>query len=233
MYNNEIEIDVFRCLNALRKNVRFIIVITILFMIAGVFLNLKLKDNKYSATATVYAAADSSYSEATNAVSAMNAYMDVAKSYKVCQRAALLLGRTDIEPEDIMESIYISSSEQDSALTASLAKATVINFTATSTDEDLSIEMANAVAQAYALEMYNILHVDSVKVLDDAYKTYKSFSGIRSAAKKIILLSILGFMFACFVVVVSEIFDKKVRTLRDATIRDNIPIIGVIPDYKE
>ena len=42
-----------------------------------------------------------------------------------------------------------------------------------------------------------------------------------------------GFMAACFIVVVCEIFDRKIRTVREATVRQQLPVIGIIPDFKE
>ncbi|SEL73146.1 Capsular polysaccharide biosynthesis protein [Butyrivibrio sp. ob235] len=236
MYRNEIEIDVFRCINALIKNIKFILVITALFLFIGIGLTLDKGSDKYGASATVYASADNSYSDAANAVTAMNAYMDVAKSHKVCQRAALILGRSDVETSDIQNSIYVSSSAESGSSAAALARAnsaTIISFNATTTDANLSMEMANAMAQAYMIEMNNILHNDSIKILDNAYSYYTAHNAFRAALKKRIQFMIIGFALACMLVVFSDIFDSKVRTVREATIRDNLPIIGIIPDYKE
>ena len=236
MYKNELEIDVFRCLRALLKNWMFIAFISVLFLLAGIGLTLNKDDDRYSATATVYASAENSYSEAANAVTAMNAYMDVAKSYKVCQRASLILGRSDVDVADVQGSVYVSSSAESGSSLTSLAKAnsaTVISFTATTIDPDLSMEMADAMAQAYTIEMNNILHLDLVKILDNAYNANKTHSALKATWKKRINIMIVGFALACVAVVLFEILDNKVRTVREATIRDNLPILGIIPDYKE
>ncbi|WP_026497672.1 Wzz/FepE/Etk N-terminal domain-containing protein [Butyrivibrio sp. WCD2001] len=235
MYKNELEIDVFRCFNALFKNIKFILCITFLFFVMGVGLSLESGNDTFGANATVYASAVNSYSDTANAVTAMNAYMDVAKSYKVCQRAALILGRSDVEASQIQNSIGISSSA-DSSAASTLAKtnaATIITFTATTYDPELSMAMADAMAEAYTKEMANILHTDSVKVLDNAYTYYQAYSANRAAWKKRIKFFIAGFVLACAGVVLYEILDRKVRTVREATIRNNLPIIGVIPDYKD
>ncbi|WP_026657835.1 Wzz/FepE/Etk N-terminal domain-containing protein [Butyrivibrio sp. AC2005] len=236
MYKNEFEIDVFRCLKALLKNAKFIALITMLFFIIGVGLTLNKGSDKYGAKATVYASAGTSYSDATNAVTAMNAYMDVAKSYKVCQRAALILGRSDVEASDIQNNIYVSSSVGSGVTATALAKAnsaTIISFNATASDSDLAMAMADAMAQAYTIEMANILHTDSVKVLDNAYTSYKAYSAIKSAWKDRIKIMLIGFGLACIVVLVLEILNNKVRTVREATIRNELPVIGLIPDYKD
>ncbi len=234
MYKYELEIDIARCFKALIKRIPFILLIVVLFFVAGFGLTLNVKEDKYTAVSTVYAAADNSFSEATAAVTAMNAYLDVAKSYKVSQRAALLMGRSDITAADIQSFVSVNSSSKSKSASANFlnSSATIISFYATTNDRDLSIAMANAAAESYVIEMANILKNDSVKTLDDAYDAYISYNSKVEAWKNRIMAAILGAIFACFIVIVFEIFDKKVRTVREATIRNQIPVLGIIPDCK-
>lgn len=237
MFKNEIEIDVFRCINALFKKKKIIACITALFLVIGVALTVNPGEDKYTASSTVYAAADGSYTDATNAVTAMNAYLDVAKSYKVSQRAALIIGRSDVSATDVQDATYVNSSattNKTSSISSFMnSSATIITFTATSTEPALAMEMADAMAQSYAIEMNSILNSDSVKTLDNAYKYVKSTNATIEAWKDRAKVTAVGFVLACLLVVVCEIFDRKVRTIREASIRESIPVIGIIPDYKE
>jgi capsular polysaccharide biosynthesis protein len=95
------------------------------------------------------------------------------------------------------------------------------------------MEMADAMAESYVLEMTAILNNDSVKVLDNAYSSYLSHDASREAWKDRIKFALIGFAIAVVIVVITEIFDRKVRTVREATIRDSIPVIGIIPDYMD
>ena len=237
MLKNELEIDVGRCFSAVVKRKKFIALITILSFIVGLGLTLDIGDDKYNAYATVYAAADGSYVDATNAVTAMNAYLKVANSYKVCQRAALIIGRSDVAATDVQGAVEVSSSSTKSTSSTVSnfmnSSATIITFSATTTDPNLSMEMADAMAQSYAIEMADILNKDSVKTLDNAY-TYTLASDASSLAwKKRAIFALAGLVIACGIVVLCEIFDRKVRTVREATIRESIPVIGIIPNYKE
>ncbi|MBQ8490536.1 MAG: hypothetical protein IJ535_12215 [Pseudobutyrivibrio sp.] len=238
MYKNELEIDVGRCLGALLKKRKVIALITVLFLAVGIGLTLNVGEDQYTAVATVYAAADGSYVDASNAVTAMNAYLDVAKSYKVSQRAALIIGRSDITATDVQEATFVNSSATTSKTSSSISSfmnssATIITFTATSTEPALAMEMADAMAQSYAIEMNSILNSDSVKTLDNAYTYVKSTNATVEAWKDRIMVTAVGFVLACLLVVICEIFDRKVRTIREASIRESIPVIGIIPDYKE
>ncbi len=237
MYKNELEIDVGRCFSSLLKKKKFIGIITVLFLLAGCALTLNVGEDKYTAQATVYAAADGSYTDASNAVTAMNAYLNVASSYKVSQRAALLIGRSDVSASDVQSAIYVSSSATSSSSSSTSSfmnsSATIITFTATTTDPALSMEIADAVAESYAIEMSEILDSDAVKTLDNAYTYYKSTNASLEAWKDRIKFTLIGFVLACLIVLVCEIFDRKVRTVREASIREKLPVIGIIPDYKE
>lgn len=235
MYKNVLEIDVTRCIMAIFKKWKFIALITILAFVAGVGLTLNVGVDQYTATATVYAAADNSYTDATNAVTAMNAYLDVAKSYKVSQRAALLIGRSDVDAAYLQRAVWVSSSAKKSSSSSTnflFNSATIMTFGATSPDPELSMEMADAMAESYTIEMANILKTDAVKTLDNAHDAYLSANAKMEAWKKRIMFLLAGFLAAVVFVVVCEIFDRKVRTVREATIRNELPIIGIIPDYK-
>ncbi|MCR5557049.1 MAG: hypothetical protein K6F75_05765 [Butyrivibrio sp.] len=234
MYKNEFEIDIVRIVRALFKRLKFILLITILFFIVGCGVTLDIEEDRYGAVATVYAAAENSYSEATAAVTAMNAYLDVAKSYKVSQRAALLMGRSDISAADIQSLVSVNSSAKSKNTTTNFlnSSATIISFVATTNDPDLSMAMADAAAESYAIEMSNILKTDSVKTLDSAHSTYVAYDASRQAWINRIIFGLAGFVIASAVVVLFEIIDRKVRTIREATIRNQLPIIGIIPDDK-
>ncbi|SCZ79692.1 Wzz/FepE/Etk N-terminal domain-containing protein [Pseudobutyrivibrio xylanivorans] len=238
MFKNELEIDVGRCLGAIIKRKNIICLITVLFFVAGIGLTLNKGEDQYTAVATVYAAADGSYVDATNAVTAMNAYLNVANSYKVSQRAALIIGRSDVTATDVQNSVSVSSSSSNKTSSTAISSfmnssATIISFSATTADPALSMEMADAMAQSYAIEMQDILNTDSVKTLDNAYTYNKSKDVTIEAWKNRIAAMLVGFILSSFIVVVCEIFDRKVRTVREASIRESIPVIGLIPDYKE
>ncbi len=235
MYKNILEIDVGRCINALLRKWKFIVLMGVLLLVVGCGLTLDKGVDKYTATATVYAASDGSYSEATAAVTAMNAYLNVANSYKVCQRAALIMGRSDIDPSYIQGSISVSSSANKNSASSGnflISSATIISFNATTVDPELSIEMADAMAQSYAIEMTEILHSNSVKVLDNAYESWLSYNADTRAWLIRLIFMAAGVFVACGFIVLVEIFDTKARTVRDATLGNNLPVIGIIPDYK-
>ncbi len=234
-YRNEIEIDVGRCFRALKNKYRLIIIMSLLFLLIGVACTLGKRENKYSAQATVYSVSSGSYTESKTGISAMNDYVDVATSYKVCQRAAYIIGDKNIDADTVMKSIKVVESESSSK-TSSVSYMTndsaIIIITATCESKKISMKMADAVADAFVLEMSDILGTDSVQVLDKAYTSKIALDGNVQKWKIRILAAVAGCMLTCFMIVFFEIFDRYIRTTREASIRGKLPVIGIIPEYK-
>lgn len=237
MYKYDLEIDLFRCVNALFKRKVFILLIAVLFFVIGFGQTLDIGKDKYTSEATVYAASGGSIYDTTAAVNAMNAYLDVAKSYKVSQRAALIIGRGDVDATDIQDALSVKALDKttrnSSNSTSSSGSDAIISFSATTTDPELSRQIADAAAESYVIEMANILKNDAVKSLDSATLGRLSRNARSEAWQRRIGYMFMGIILASLFIIVMEIFDNKVRTIRDATIRNQLPVIGIIPDYKD
>lgn len=234
-YRNEIEIDIGRCIRALWSKKLLILVITFLFAVIGISLTLEEREDKYKATTTLYSVASGSYSESKTGISAMNDYVDVATSHKVCQRAAYMLGRPDIDASTVMKSITVVESESSSGSSAATRLANdsaIIIITAVTNDADLSMQMADAVAEAFVMEMENIIGTASVQILDEAYDYEVASYGNAERWKIRVLATAFGFIISCCMIVFFEIFDGYIRTIREGSIRGELPIIGVIPEFK-
>ena len=231
-YENEMEIDVGRCLRALVKRWRFLIVMAILCGVAGFILTMEKKEDTYQAISSVYAMSGDSYSSAQVGVSAMNDYADIATSMKVCERAALLMGNARVTGDDIMKSTTVSTGKKSSSSTT-VQDSTIMKITCEYTDPVVAMEMSQAVAEAFTIEMENILGTDAVKLLDKPYAYKVSFDATQHQWMIRIAAFLVGLLIGAAVVVIGEIFDSRTRTIRECTMREDLPIIGVIPRYKD
>ena len=231
-YENEMEIDVGRCLRALAKRWRFLLAMAILCGIAGIILTMEKKEDTYQATSSVYAMSGESYSNAQMGVSAMNDYADIATSMKVCERAALLMGNANVTGEDIMKATSVSTGKKSSSA-AVVQDSTILKITSEYTDPVVAMEMSQAVAEAFSIEMENILGTDAVRILDKPYSYKVSFDATQHQWMIRIISLVAGLLIGAAVVVFGEVFDSRARTIRECTMRDDLPIIGVIPRYKD
>ena len=233
-YENEMEIDVGRCLRALLKKWWFMAAMAVLFGLAGLALTLEKQDDIYEATSSVYGMSAESYSYTQVGVSAMNDYADIATSMKVCERAALLMGSANVTGEDIKKATTVSTGTEEKISTTTVqADSTIMTIKCQSANPVEAMEMSQAVAEAFVMEMENILGTDIVRLLDKPYAYEITFDATQHQWKVRIALFVLGGAFAAGIIIFGEIFDSKARTIRECTMGEQLPIIGVIPMTKE
>lgn len=231
-YENEVEIDVGRCFRTLGRKWNFLIIMAVLFGIVGFILTLDKKQDMYTATSSVYAMSGDSYNDSKLGVSAMNEYSDIVTSMKVCERAALLMGNADVNGETVMKATRVSTGEKTSSA-ASNQTSTILKITCEYSDPVVAMEMAQAVSDAFTIEMENILGSDAVKPLDKPYNYKVSFDATQNQWTIRIMMFALGAVVAAVIVVLGEIFNSNACTIRECTLHDELPIIGVIPNYKD
>lgn len=227
------EIDVGRCCRALVKKWWFMAAMAVLFCIAGFALTLEKKDDIYEATSSVYGMSAESYSYTQVGVSAMNDYADIATSMKVCERAALLMGNAQVTGEDIRKATTVSTGKKSTSSTAAQVDSTILTIKCESNNPVEAMEMSQAVAEAFTMEMENILGKDIVKLLDKPYSYKIAFDATQNQWMIRIVAFLAGAVFAAIIIVLGEIFDSKARTIRECTLGEELPIIGVIPMTKE
>lgn len=175
----------------------------------------------YTAQASVYSATYGSYEKAEDGVSAMSNYIDVITSYKVCERAASLIGDVNITPDRIREMINASMNNNSY----------IVYINANSADSEEAIRVSNAVAQSFVMEISNITGQNTVQLLDEAKHVSKYDSGNRLKSGTIIFLAILGGV--CLVLILQELFSDKVKSIEQCMEEDADEIIGIIPMLDE
>ncbi len=228
--NRLIEIDPVRCLRALVKNLKWIIMSGLLFFAVGILFALFTQEKRdiYTTTANIYSITDSGYySETYDGTILMMSYADMVTSPTVLDRANRMLGNRYTESTYMANLISIERGS-DAVLDSGILK-----VRATGTDKTEIVEVANAVADAFVIEMSHIMENGEVRVLDHA-----QFAELKVRAQENIILitavaTVLGIGFACVVIVFMEIFSNRLITVKDGTLFGKLNIIGVIPDYSE
>lgn len=215
----EIEIDVGQCFRMLIKHIWAIFYVTVIFGLIGIALTMQPQYVTYEAISTVYSAAEGSYTNSIQGAYAMQDYMEIANSQKVCDSAAQIIGDENITGKMIMDSTSASINEDSY----------IMSISATSTDPTLAVMMSSALANAFAIEMQPITGSDRIQVLDEAKEADVLYNSARRNLKIRLLFIGTGFLLSCFFIVVSTVFNKKVQTIRECKLNGTIPVIGVIP----
>ncbi len=211
----EVNIDVRRCLKAILKKWWLMLMVGAgCYMAALIVTSYLSRENEYTAETTVY-----SITASTN--SALSIYSDIITSYKVCAQAAASVNRTNIDAKEIIKMISVND----------YTKSLVLGIRATTTEETLAIQVANAVAEAFVHEVNNTITNNSVRLLDDATSADLSYDMRVEQAKLRILAALAGVLILCLLITVREMFTKKIYHLSDIKFQEEMDVIGIIPAF--
>lgn len=217
----EYQINLRKVADALFARKWFIIAVAAVALVIGILITDPDAPDMYSASATIYSASYASYKESVEGINAMLAYVDIIESRKVAERASAQIMQA-LTPEQIMGMVYVSYAQGSAVLTVS----------ATSTDPNLAVNVANAVAGAFVQEVISITAVESVKILDSASYARIASDGFGEAMRMRAVAVIAGAVAAIVLVVVFSLFDSRVAFPREITLNGELELLGVIPDRK-
>lgn len=180
-------------------------------------------ENVFRASASVYAAQISSHMDNYSVKITLSDYTDLAKSTRVCERAAQMIPSYGLSARDVQGLINVSTS--GTGLT--------MNFAASSSNAALAVDLANAVAESFVIEMRSRTGSDVVQLLDSADSSYKTSDGFRSLWKIRIMFFLAGVVAAAVVIFVKELFSDRVRLIEQCALDDEDVILGILPEVRE
>lgn len=228
-----IEIDFERCFKGLLRGWRFLLLSLILGLLVGGGTAVFLVDgeNQYDAAASIYSITYGSYTDSEKGVSAIRTYSDIIKSYKVAERAALILGDDSITKETIYDMIHTDDRVITGTTYVYENMSSVIKIHAVYQDRDMAVAVVNAVADAFVIEVNGIAESDFVHVLDYAVDADVSYSAPKHQMMAVAAGGLGFLLLGCLVILGRIIFSKKIVTVRDASLYGQLEVIGAIPKF--
>lgn len=190
------------------------------------------QEDVYQATSSVYCVAEDNYSQTAESVQMMNIYVDIIQSSRVAERANSILGNAYPEADALLGMITIDTGEEDAVYYAANTSI-VIKILAESTNAMEAIDVANAMAEAFSLEMSSMLSSTSVQVLDSAQSVEVVYEAEKQNIIYIALGAAAGVFLAAAWIAIKEIFVINLRSVNDGTLFGKLDVIGVIPDYSQ
>lgn len=220
--NDEIRFEDFKlAFISLWKKRLLIILVSVVTFLIGILLTITADSkNSYSAMSSVYGAIYGNYEESSDATSAMLSYADVLTTKKVCERAESILGNSNITANDIQSMIQAEYSSDS----------IILKIWANADDPQTAIDVANAVGEAFVIEMQNILGSDAVQMLDYADRYYVAKNGFKSLWMLRVLFGFVGFAGSCFVLFVMELFSNKLKSVEQCVFDDEDVVLAILPE---
>ena len=107
--------------------------------------------------------------------------------------------------------------------------ATVMTIAAYSDNRAVAVKVANAVAEAFVIEVQSITGSDRIQMLDRAEDVRMSSNGLEGMIKTIMMAGIAGFAISILVIVAIVIFSNKIKSVEQCLDEDEGEILGIIP----
>lgn len=202
------------------KNKFLIAAVTLLFLLVGIlYASWQTVTNTYYAKATVYTIYGDTKQEASTVSEALTGYSDIVTSRKICERAEALIGDANINANMIRNMISASYNKS----------ATVMTIAAYSENPSVAIKVANAVADAFVIEIQSITGSDRIQMLDKAEDVRMSSNGLEGMVKTILMAGIAGFAISILVIIAGVIFSNKIKSVEQCLEESGEEILGIIP----
>lgn len=201
------------------KNKFLIATITLLFLLLGILVSSwQVNTNIYYANATVYTVFGT-IQEIEVATDALTGYADIVRSRKVCERAEAIIGDSSINA-NLIRSMITSSYNKSS---------TVMTVSAYSANSEIAIKVANAVAEAFVIEIQSMTGSDRIQMLDEAVDARMSNNGLMGMIKTVMLAGVAGFTISIIIIIAGVIFSNKIKCVEQCFEENEDEILGVIP----
>jgi len=224
--NNNTEnyvIDLRKIWDVVKRNAVLFIFLIAACGAAAFFGSQRFLKKEYSATATVVIVSnegqDMTYNDVQLSQKLVDTYSRILLSEAVGDKVAdnLDLNMTASEFKKIINVSSFSNSE-------------VLDVTATTGDPKLSADIANETVKVFSNQVYNIMNVRNVSVLDTA-KQPDEPSGPNSL-RNALLGAAIGFLLSVLIAFRKAMKDTKIKTEEEVKRLLYYPVIGVIPEQE-
>ncbi len=212
------QINLTKIVDSIMAKKFLIIFTTIIAGVIAIILMWNSTQDLYAATSTIYAASEHSYVEAREGMNILADYMDVARSYKVAEHASTLM-QNPVSPEVIQSSVAISTNENSS----------IITILVTHNNPSRTVEISNAVAEAFVEETNQLSESESVQILDKAREPIVLVNGRMQSMMMIAVVTIGAFAVVVGIIVLLALFDTRVAYVSELTLGGKYELVGVIP----
>ncbi|MCD8889356.1 Wzz/FepE/Etk N-terminal domain-containing protein [Staphylococcus arlettae] len=218
-------LDLLKLKDIVKKNLKLLLLLPLVFLIISAIITFFFITPKYEASTQVLVNQKESDTQqfnpqqVQNDIQLVNTYNEIIKSPRILDATAKKLGKK-YNANDIEKMLTVSNQ----------AETQLLNIKIQSEDKKEAEKIANTIAKVFSNEVPDIMSVDNVSILSKANGT-----AILVAPKALVNLFTglaLGLLVALIVVVLKELFDKRIKTEEDVATELDLPVLGAIQKFK-
>ncbi|WP_275127481.1 YveK family protein, partial [Staphylococcus haemolyticus] len=210
-------------ITAIKKNWKLILLLPIIFMLISVLITMFLMKPEYEANTQVLVNQKEKNSElmaqeVQSNIQLVNTYSEILKSPRILDEVAKKNNK------------YSASDIKGMLTVTTQAESQILNVNVENGSKKDAEKVANDIANVFSDKMPDIMNVDNVSVLSSAKGTASKVSP--NLLLNLAIGLILGLILSLIVIVLKEMFDKRIRTEEDIEKELNIPVLGSIQKLK-
>ncbi|RIO59449.1 YveK family protein, partial [Staphylococcus haemolyticus] len=156
--------------------------------------------------------------EVQSNIQLVNTYSEILKSPRILDEVAKKNNK------------YSASDIKGMLTVTTQAESQILNVNVENGSKKDAEKVANDIANVFSDKMPDIMNVDNVSVLSSAKGTASKVSP--NLLLNLAIGLILGLILSLIVIVLKEMFDKRIRTEEDIEKELNIPVLGSIQKLK-
>ncbi len=223
--NEEMTIDLMELLRNIKKNLKWIISLTIIFGICGYFFTKAFIPLTYTSSTTIYLTPQTNESGEVD-------YNSQMSNSKLVTNVVNLMVQSNIMSEVAKEVGLKDPSQVRNMLSIENQSDTeIIKVSATSTDPKLAKDVSATTVNVFIDRMQKNLNVRNIEIVNKAKLSYvpSGPNAFRNAEKAALIGFVLGFAIAF----IRMIFDRHFHVKEDVEDYLGIPVFCEIPEFNE
>lgn len=216
------EIDLKELFDTFWSKKFFIILITILFAILGLFYTKYMVEPMYKSTATFVLTTQNdtiTQTEVTLNQQLVATYTELIKTNNILRQVIQNLGYEDITESDIKNNIevkLVSSSQW-------------IEISVKNVDAKRAQQLTNEIAKVFIAKAKEIYKLDNIQIIDEAKLSEVPYN--INYKKDILIFSAVGFILAAGCVFIRSLFDTTIKSNEEVEKRLGLTVLASIPQY--
>lgn len=215
--------DYSNIINILKKNLGFLILIPLIFVLFSILITFFLMHPKYEASTQVLVNQRKGNSEmmaqeVQSNIQLVNTYSEIIKSPRILDQVSKKFDKYSSNQIYNMLDIETETNSQ------------ILDVKVTTENKKDSEKIANEIAKVFSKDVPNIMNINNVSILSKA-----NGSATQTSPKAIINILgafIIGLFLSIFIVVIKELLDKRITKEEEVESELNIPVLGTIQKLK-
>lgn len=218
-------VDLSKVLKVLKQNLKWIVIIPVVFLIIAMALTYLFMTPKYASSTQILVNKKESNSqfmaqEVQSNLQLVNTYAEIIKSPRILESVSKNLDR-EFSSSEILSMLTVNNQSQSQ----------ILNISVRSNSRATSKKVANEVAKVFSKDIKKIMNVDNVSILSKA-----DVKAVQVSPKPLVNAGIgifLGLIVALLFIFLKQVLDKSLKTEEDVAEILDLPVLGIIQDFRK